>query len=242
MSLALVGLKAPVSLREQVEWAASKGFRAVQLNAAAAGARPRELGRSARRDIGAMLRRQELTLSGVDLWIPASHFLDPAYADHAVSTACEAIDFASDLAQLTSGRASLSLHLPDDRAAGAGLLQTLADRCQRAGARIADHAWPPAPAQDSDPIGVGVDPATILLAGDAPESALAQVAKRLVGARLSDISAAGRVTPGRGRLDLLEYFVAASMVPAASPLVLDLRGITDQARTVEALVEPTGRV
>lgn len=243
MSLALVGLKSPESLRQQVEWAAARGFRAVQLNAAAADARPRDLGRSARRDIAALLRRNELTLSGVDLWIPVSHYLDPAHADHAVTTACQAIDFAADLAQLTTGRAALSLLLPADRALSAGLLQTLADRCQRAGARIADHTWPAAPEfHDNDPIGVGIDPATILLAGDAPETALAQMGPRLVSARLSDISAAGRVTPGEGGLDLLEYSVAASTIPAALPLVVDLRGLADQQRAVGALVSAPGRL
>lgn len=242
MSLALAGLKAPTTLRAQVEWAASRGFRAVQLNAAAPDARPRDLGRSARRDIAAMLRRNELTLSGVDLWIPAAHYLEPQRADHAISSTCEAIDFAADLAQLTSGRAVLSLQLPEDRSGGALLMQTLTERCQRAGARIADHNWPPAPASDvADPIGVGLDPAAVLLAGGAsPDQALAQVARRLVSARLSDIASTGRVVPGEGRLSLLEYLIAVTTVPAVTPLILDLRGLNDQSRAVDALVAPPG--
>ena len=190
-----------------------------------------------------MLRRNELTLSGVDLWIPVGHFLDPAHADHAVTAACEAIDFVADLAQLTGGRAALSLQLPSDRQLGARLVQALTERCQRAGARIADHAWPPSPADHmGDPIGVGLDPAAILLSADgSPEQAVSQFAARLVSARLSDISAAGRVTPGEGSLDLLAYSVAASTVPSASPLILDLRGLADQVRTVRTLVSAPGR-
>lgn len=243
LSLALVGFTERAALRDQLEWAASHAFRAVQLNAAAPGARPRELGRSARRDIAAMLRRNALSLSGIDLWIPVSHYLDPAHADHAITSACDAIDYAAELAELTGGRAQLSLSLPADQGPAGRLLQTLAERCQRVGARVADHAWPPAGAQEAQsPIGIGIDPATVLLHGAvSPDQALLEAGSRLAAARLTDLSAAGRVTPGQGRLDLLAYLVAASTAPGALPLVVDLRGIADQARAADALVNPPRR-
>ena len=51
------------------------GFRHVQLDATQPGLRPRELDRSARRHLAATLRRPEDSPIGVDLWVPASHFV-----------------------------------------------------------------------------------------------------------------------------------------------------------------------
>ncbi len=232
LSLALAGLMSPTRLRDQVEWAASLGFRALQLNAAAPGTRPRELGRSARRDIAGMLRRNELSLSGIDLWIPPAHFLDPARADHAMSAVSEAIEFTSEMATLIGGNAVLSLALPADRDSSRGVVRSLEDKCQSVGVRIADFTWPPAPLTEAlSPIGVGVDPAGIFAAGRAdPPAELLRLGGRLAAARLSDISSSGRVAPGEGRLDLLSYVVAASTASGALPLVMDLRGFAEPER------------
>ena len=54
-----------------------EGWQAVQLSAAMPGTRPRDLGSSARRDLQATLRRNELLAAGMDLWIPREHYIDP---------------------------------------------------------------------------------------------------------------------------------------------------------------------
>src|SRR5690606_13026801 len=69
--------------RAPIEAAAKAGFRAVALDASAAGLRPRDLDRSARRDLAALLRRLELAFAGLDLWIPPEHFASPEHADRA---------------------------------------------------------------------------------------------------------------------------------------------------------------
>ncbi|MFM9144330.1 MAG: hypothetical protein ACKORL_02915 [Phycisphaerales bacterium] len=59
-------------------WLSAAGIRGAQLSATQPGMRPRELGESARRDLRATLVRLELVASGIDAWIPTSHFTDPA--------------------------------------------------------------------------------------------------------------------------------------------------------------------
>lgn len=76
------------------------GFTAVQLDAAAAGVRPRELGPSARRDLVARLRRRSLRPVGLDLWIPPAHFRDPGTVDRASDAMLAAIELAADLGRL----------------------------------------------------------------------------------------------------------------------------------------------
>lgn len=245
ISLALSGLDAPESLRERLTWAAGLGFRAVQLDVRAADCRPREMGRSARRDLAGLLRRCELAISGVDLWIPPAHFTEPAHVDRAVSAASEANDFAADIAALAGGRAVVSLTLPAQDAGDA--LAALAERALSRGSRIADHQWP---ARDDlakiaalSTIGVGIDPATILLGVTQPASpatAAVQAGSRLVSARLSDIAASGRTEPGKGRLDLLTYSVATATAAPGVPLVLDLRNVAAPERTARNVLRRFG--
>lgn len=229
LSLALAGLptgpgSAPT--RRALEWAASVGFRHVQLNAAAPDARPRDLSRSARRDLAALLRRLELSCSGVDLWAPPGDFLDHARADRAWSAAGEAAEFAAEIALLAGGRARLALSLPPDERAAAAVA-ALAERSQRHGTRIADYSWPTRWHQQvgGERIGVGIDPAVLLLAGEDPAARLSQAGQLIAGARLTDLSASGRVEPGSGRLDLTAYLAAIATNPAHEPAVLDVRGL-----------------
>ena len=74
LSLSLAGLTpregVAMEPRAAIEWAAGLGYRAVQLDGAAAGVRARDLDRSGRRDLAALLRRLQLGFSGLDLWIP----------------------------------------------------------------------------------------------------------------------------------------------------------------------------
>ena len=124
------------SLRALAPWAAQAGYRDLQLDAAAAGLRPRELGRSARRDLASMLRRSGLGCSGVDLWIPAAHFADPARSDRAVSAVLDALEFAHELAGLTGGAPVLSTRLPWTEAPAAAV--TLLEASEDRGVRLAD--------------------------------------------------------------------------------------------------------
>lgn len=240
LSLALAGVSAPATLREQVEWAAGMGFRGVQLNGAAPGSRARDLSRSGRRDVAALLRRHEMSCSGVDLWIPPSHFLEAANADRAAEAVGEALVFAADLASLTAGRAVLCITLPADIAAG-GIVAAIAERARSSGALLADASWPQKWAAQG--VAACIDPATILLSGDAsvsPAKALAQAGPAAACIRLSDLGPAGRVEPGTGKLDLLAYLVAASTVGGGGSPVLDLRGIADQARVAASIQSQCG--
>ncbi|MFG0330159.1 MAG: hypothetical protein ACF8PN_09705 [Phycisphaerales bacterium] len=216
---------------------AEAGFRFVQLSAALPTMRPRELDRSARRDLLARLRRLELTLSGLDLWIPEEHFGDPAHGDRAMNATLEAIELAADL-----DRVPLSMTLP--RGMDAGLRSTLADRADMCGVEIADFnrsvAGPdagdtddgdeeetPSSAPRVPAIGTGVDPATVLLGGGDPAKEVSRAAQ-LVSARFSDAARDGRRRPGAGRLDLTKYQVALlTRGDYDRPVVLDMRHIAE---------------
>jgi hypothetical protein len=144
--------------RARVEWAAAQGVRAVQLDATVAGMRPRELDRSARRDIASLLRRLELGFAGLDLSIPASHFADPATLDRAVKATQEAITLAADIATLCPSPSGVTadagrivaMALPPMLATD--VRSTLASHAESCKVTLADFRWPlpelerPAPA------------------------------------------------------------------------------------------------
>lgn len=229
-----------------LEWAAELGYCHVQLNAAAQGTRARDLDRSARRDLAGAMRRRNLSLAGLDLWIPPQHFADPARADRALSATLGAIELVADLAQLLgTPHRVLSLVLPDpcpDEALSA--IEAKAETCS---VSVADHAWPVsgAPMAEATPIGVGLDPAAPIVAGEDPAIVAASLGQRLVSARVSDAGSAGgpdgagRTRPGGpgGRLDLLAYAGTLGAIGYAAPAVLDLRGLGDQADAARAVPE-----
>ncbi len=224
-------LHAAREVRARIAWAAEQGFRAVQLDATAV--KPRELDRSARRDLAATLRRHELSLAGLDLWIPANHFTRPEMIDRAAAALLDAIDLAADLAELTpDARRVVSLELPRERDQTAmAFIQTRADARS---VRLADHAWPPASTADgpdsaagsySGPTMLGLDPAAIMLAGDDPATIASRESRHIASARLSDLSSIGRELPGEGRLDMFAYRIALETSGHRGPVVLDLRGV-----------------
>jgi sugar phosphate isomerase/epimerase len=250
LSLALVGVTGAeigADPRAQIAWAAGAGYHAVQLNAAAPTVRPRELDRSGRRDVAALLRRSGLASSGVDLFIPPDHLTDPAHADRAMAAMLGAITLAGELAELTRGIPVLSTVLPHHSEAN-GAVRTIAEAAQAHGVRVADCAWPPSDRHDgASPIGVGVDPAAIFLASAEegavrdPGAAVSTLRGRLAGVRLSDIAASGRVAPGEGRLDELAYVVAIATSAHRGYLVVDLRGVRRQAEVAREVVGRVGR-
>lgn len=222
------------------------GFAGVQLDATIAGLRPRDLDRSARRDLGATLRRHEVACSGLDFFVPAQHFAEPAHADRAVSSTIAAIELGAELASLAAGSVAarpssrsmaVSLVLPE--VLPADVRSALADACARCGTRIADFAWPvPGATGDVDAIGLGIDPATVLASGGDPAALAARLGERLVAARLTDIARGGliaRVAPGRpgGRLDLEAYRVSLVVGGYSGQVVVDLRGVPVTAGGVD---------
>lgn len=231
--------------RAAIEWAAACGFRSVQPDATAPGLRPRELDRSARRDVAALLRRLAATCSGLDLLIPAADFADPARAERALAANLGAIELAADLVALgaggsEAGRVCVSL---DPRTAPDSL-QSIRDRASTCGVAVADLARPPREPRDAaDPIGIGIDPAQLLLAGEDPATAASRAGAALVAGRLSDADTAARVAVGArgGRLDRLAYLVALATAGYRGPMILDLRGLAEQDRVaLETLASWSG--
>lgn len=241
--MALSGLTIATGVREQLAWARATGFRAVQLDAGARECRPRELSRSARRDLAALLRRSELTLSGVDLFLPPEHLLDPVRADRAMSALGAACTFAVELSELVTGStkaATVSTVLPGGPESGR-VFEALADAASTAGARIADHAWPVREEitgnEGGMPVGVGVDPAVLIAAGANPATEASRLAGKVLAARLSDRGPAGRTIAGRGKLDVLSYVVALVTGGYSGALVVDLRGLENQAGAGQSALE-----
>ena len=243
-------------VRAALRLIAESGFRFVQLSAALEGLRPRDLDRSGRRDLLARLRRIELAVAGLDLWIPEEHYASVEHADRAAIAVLEAIELAADL-----GRVPLSIRLPDDaRGVDANAIASWRERAETCGVAIADHTLyatdratnvgavtvasasgvvaPPAGESRAAAAGaaaagneralpsVGVDPAALLAAGVEP-TAYASRAGELAAARFSDFAREGRVRPGAGRLDVLAYQVALLSRGHRRPVALDLRQVAE---------------
>jgi sugar phosphate isomerase/epimerase len=223
LALSLAGLDLPGGPRAMIDWAAAAGFRAVQLDAAGAGLRPRELDRSARRDLAAILRRSCLVFTGLDLWIPPEHLRNPAKSERALEAILGAAELAADLVRHQAGPAlpSVSLVFPGD--APPDIARAVASAAARAGVRIADHAIEPS---GQEGFHRGVDPAALLQANQDPGAVAARAGLALASARFSDASLAGRVKPGAGRLDVTAYLASLSVAGYTRPLVLDARGVS----------------
>jgi len=208
------------------------GWRAIQLDGAAQGLRARELDRSARRDLAALFRRLNLSLSGLDLWIPPAHFRDAANADRAVAAVESGAVLVSELAGLIAqppapgrGGRLVCIALPGD--CPSGVISHLDRACEAHGVMLADHAWPArAPAGT---VGVGVDPASMIFAGADPVAAVSGLASTPIAARLTDLAPTGRVEvgSGAGSLDRIEYEAALHAGGFEDFLVVDLRGLPD---------------
>jgi sugar phosphate isomerase/epimerase len=229
-ALAPTAAETGLAPREALKKLAAMGFRAVQLSATQPGLRPRELDRSARRDLLAALRRSELVLSGLDCWIPAEHFTDPQRMDRAGAALLAMIEMAGEL-----DRCPVSIVLPDDCGGMEALLDEVRGHADRFGVRLADHAVTPAGPPWT---GVGIDPAAWLAAGADPAAGVGRFADRLVCARLVDLLRTGLRGPigsgGAGRLDVLAYRVALSVGGYDRPVVVDARQWVDPLGGFEA--------
>jgi sugar phosphate isomerase/epimerase len=240
-------------VRGVIAWLAGAGARALRLDATAPGIRPRELDRSGRRDLAALLRRSELAFAGIDMFIPPEHLSRPETAERAMSSVLAAIDLAADLGALSAGSVvtrgtnttppSVSVVLPEKLPED--VRRTIGDHAMSRGVRVADHAWPiiegPAGAGPHE-IGAGVDPATALAAGVDPVGLAAKLGTRLACARLSDVpkgvgAGGGCVAPGSGRLDVMAYLVTLSTTGYAGHAVLDMHGLRGPGNIVREVME-----
>lgn len=231
-------------------------LRAVQLDAAHPDLRPRHLDRSARRDLAATLKRCAFACSGLDLFLPPAHFVDPKESDRAVAATLAAIELAADLAALgVCDRPSLTVPLGPASAARHAALDAIDSAAQRVGVRIADISWPPSHLPSSQAgaertsrpsIGVALDPAAALAAGQAPDQLAATLGERLVSARVSDIArgvGALRCAPlsasrrHDGSLDLAAYLAVLNVINYPGLAVLDLRGVPDPWQSVRDAAE-----
>lgn len=233
----------PMSVREALAAIAALGYRGAQLNAADPATRPRDLGPSARRDLAATLARHELACAGIDLFIPPSHFSDPAQQSRAFDAVISAIGLGADL-----DRAPITLPLPDDLASG--LRQAIASEAERLGVHIliapkletakvgvntgagtglgstaaVSSSATPTPAQTLErpiepPFAAFVDCAAVLAAQLSPEALVSSLGDRLGAVRVVDLLRSGLrgpiLEPRESRLDALSLRLSIDLSPAS---------------------------
>ncbi len=219
------------SSRATIDTIASLGVRGIALDATAPGLRPRELTRSARRDIASILRRHELEVAGIDLWIPPSHFTNPTTSQRAIDATTNALEMCAELAPLVGGRSRpiVSLVLPEELSES--IRVTLGSIAQHHGSTIADHRIVRDDDDEATGIGVGIDPVFYLTDGQSPAKAITRAGSDLVSARLCDTNAMGRcvLRASGSKLDLTGY-AGAMIVSGQEWVTLDLRGLDDPIR------------
>ncbi|MDX2147084.1 MAG: TIM barrel protein [Planctomycetota bacterium] len=241
------------SVRDAIAWGAALGFQAIQLDGTWPEARARDLSRSGRRDIASILKRHGAAFSGLDLWIPPTHWLDTAHVDRAADAVLQAIELASELASLALGLTSAApmpgagrvVCIEFPTATPRPVLASLGAAAARHGVLIADHHWDQSPAPSTAiseaairtpnaiaGIAPGLDPTAVLIAKADPVTIAASLASTVTSARLCDLASTGRVHLGspQGRLDVDAYRAALDAGGYRGPLVLDLRGLEDPLR------------
>lgn len=211
--------------RAAIEWAGGIGYRRLALDLTAAGIRPRELDRSARRGIAALLRRAELAVVGCDLLIPADHFISPGHVDRAIEASIHAIEFARELAALCEARPLITLELPGESEARS-IIGASAERegvlvAQLSAEEVGREGWSRLALNLPAVMGEGGDGAgSIGSQGDS----LAQV-------RITDLVDGVRRPLGTagGKLEPLALVaaIAAASYGACDP-VIEVRGIAEQ--------------
>ncbi|MBM91972.1 MAG: hypothetical protein CMJ35_10225 [Phycisphaerae bacterium] len=224
--------------RAAIDTIATLGVRGITLDAARSGLRPRELGRSARRDLASLLRRLELEFTGLDLWVPPEHFTTPSSAQRAIDAVGQAMEMAGELAPLVGGRSQpvVSVLLPPEL--GEDARTTLGAMAQQHGATLADHALLQDTQTQTPGIGVGIDPVFYLTDGSSPAKAITRAGTNLASARLSDTTAMGRCVIGANgsKLDLTAY-AGALIVSGQHWVTLDVRDIPEPTVAVAKSIE-----
>lgn len=203
------------------------GVAGVQWPATRSGLRPKDLDASGRRDLQSTLRRHELAMSGVDLWIPPEHFGDPSRVDRAVAAVEESIRFAAEF-----GRCPISLRLPavaaEGEASHESVFEAIGAIAERHGVPIADHA---VPAAKRESIAMGLDPVAWLAAGHDPAAVAIEHAGAVAAARLADLDRGGLRAPVgdpiEGRVDVVRYRVGLEVAGYRRLVVIDPRQWSD---------------
>lgn len=219
--LAAHALAPATSARELLDWLARAGANAAVLDATHPELRPRSLDRSARRDLAATLRRAQLSLAGIDIFVPAAHLAEPASADRALAAILGAIDLAGELRGTgASFIPVVAFDLPDEPVPGA--VASIALAAERAGVAAATLTGKHAPlrkALDLDALAdTGASPAAVVGALTTPD--LDQV--RWGGPR-----------PER-RVDLIAARAALAVRPPPVGVVVDLSRAADPAHALPA--------
>lgn len=224
-----------VGLREALAWLSQARYRGVQLSATDPATRPRELDRSARRDLASTLVRHELACTGLDFLIPPVHYLEPSHQQRALDALCAAIDLGADL-----GGVSVVTQFPAgiDRA----VLEFVGSTASRSGVTVLQLGdGVPGAGFASAAIGVSIDCAAALAAGADPAALVGALGKRLGGLRLVDLTRSGMrgpiLEPGESRLDALAMKVALDVAGADLLPVADARQWLDVRRGLLASVE-----
>ena len=222
LALSAAGLPPGADPRGAITRTSGLGLRAIALDATDPAIRPRNLSRSARRDLSATLRRSELDLAGIDLFLPPEHLTDPTHSQRAIDAISQACELSSELAALVGGRSRnlISITLPESL--DAGTREHLSSIAQRWGTMIADHMPADLNADSGALLNLGLDPATDLIAGVDPITRAHGVSVL----RLSDCNQLGRCPVGAqgSRLKLDEY-AAACMIGDHAWVTLDVRGL-----------------
>ena len=241
LSLSIAPLVAGADgVRRAVERARALGFTCVQLSAATAGIRPRELDNRARRDLAALLARNGIALSGLDLMIPPEHWADPAQLDRALSSTLAAIALAGDLGRVPFSAALPIGSLPTD------VVTELLTAADGQGVALAVHAEDDIPALkiwldeiDQPLVGAAIDPASLIASDQGPVDTALELAAHVLVARLDDFAAesvaaaGGRCLVGSGSLKLLNYRAALSTCNNLRSIVVDPRSLPDPAAAAE---------
>ena len=150
LSLSLSGLRlgyaeeiSAATLREVLPWIVGLGCRGVQLSATASGLKPRELDRSARRDLAAVVRRVGLVVSGIDCLVPPEHFAKPEYQDRAVAAVNAACGLASEMtALLPAGYPTAAVTVLLHRETPSDVQEAMANHAEREGCVLCELNWP----------------------------------------------------------------------------------------------------
>ncbi|MBX3357285.1 MAG: hypothetical protein KF745_02540 [Phycisphaeraceae bacterium] len=249
---ASIGIEAGV--RAGLDWIKSirsgeVGVAGAQLDARDAEIRPRDLGRSARRDLAASFRRIGLRCSGLDLWIPPEHFAENATADRATGAVLAAIELAAELESLgrwggnALGGSAIAVCTTFPPKGAEAVVASLGARALERGVVLADFGWPVDGGEGVPGVRIGLDPARIVAAGGDAVVAATALGLRLGAVRLTDVSSMGmRVPVGSrdGRLDVLAWKVSLTttgFLDGGRMPVIDLRGMASQAGAAEAAVE-----
>lgn len=214
--------------REGLAWLSSIGIRATAFSATDPLTRPRDLDRSARRDLVAIMSRLELRCACVDCFLPTAHFLDAAQVDRATAAAIDAIEFAAEIATLEGriggGTVVLSVPTTKDKLAQ-DALDAISATAQHQGVHVA------VPTCDASlvfqPFLVALDPAQILANNQDPLTIALASSRRIGAVRIVDLLRSGSRgpigEPQEAQLDCRGFASGCRAAGFEGEFVVDLR-------------------